>query len=1085
MKPLSQLILVGFLVLGSISLKAQISIGGYNVYYGHLHNHTGYSDGTGTPDLAYSTAKANGLNFFGLAEHSNALSEAEWSDTQAKADAYNQPGVFTTFRGFEWTTSNFGHVAVINTPSLILTSDVNYDTFGELVTWLNTQSSDCFSFFNHPGDYNGAGTEFDHFSSALVTDKIVGMEQWNKTNGFSKYYASSTGVSVAGFFSGDGMAFYDEALQRGWKVAPEGSEDNHVGTWGAMTTYKTAVLSNANTRADLTAAFKARRFFTTSDLNVAMSFRINGNEMGSTVLPGDYNLQIQLSDGNSETFSKVELMKNGLVAATWTPGSTNVDISQPLTFANGEYYYIRVYQADALTAFSSPVWINTGVPNSYPVVNITSPANTSTFTTLASFDITATASDSDGSISKVEFFHGSTKFGEDTTSPYTFSWNNMPSGTYVITAKATDNLGAFTISSPVTIGVYDPALPNTVASVIATGSDDAEESAAGVMYLTSTDIELVYDTYNSAGNQTVGLRFANLLIPRGAHINNAYIQFTCDEVNSAAASLTIKGEAADNSSTFTTTAGSISARSKTSASVSWIPAAWPTADVAGADQRTPELASVIQEIVDRAGFTSASAISVIITGTGTRVAEAYEGVPASAARLNVVFTVAEPVVPAFTQIGPLCQNSTPPALPLVSTNGITGTWSPAVISTAAAGSTVYTFTPTAGQNATTTTMTIAVNALPSVTNSPLTQTITSGSNTTLVTLTSNVPGTTFVWTATATAGVSGYTASGTSTIPVQTISTSGTAAGTVTYAIIPTANGCQGLVTNYIITVNPATVTYSLSTRISTGIDDVEEYNNGTILTNSDDIELVYDSNSTGNQTVGLRFRGITIPKGAVITKSYLKFTTDEVTTAAASLTIKGHDVDNATVFATSKKNVSSRTKTTAYVSWVPSAWPAVGASGAAQQTPELKTIVQEIVSRTGWASGNSMVFIITGTGKRTAESYEGLASGAALFYVEYALPTTKTATIPSSLIVSKGEVQGKLTCYPVPFTDVLNIMFEPADNEVLHYVDIYSISGNLMKKIQTDDNNLSVALKELSPGVYLIEAQTDFNRYIKTIVKK
>jgi hypothetical protein len=376
-------------------------------------------------------------------------------------------------------------------------------------------------------------------------------------------------------------------------------------------------------------------------------------------------------------------------------------------------------------------------------------------------------------------------------------------------------------------------------------------------------------------------------------------------------------------------------------------------------------------------------------------------------------------------------------------------------------------------------------ATPMVTNSPLTQTITSGSNTTLVTLISNVTGTTFVWTATATAGVSGFTASGTSTIPVQTISTSGTTAGTVTCAIIPTASGCQGQVTNYIITVNPATVTYSLSARISTGTDDVEQYANGTMLLNSDDIELVYDSNTTGNQTVGLRFRSITIPQGAVITKAYIQFTADEVTTAAASHTIKGQDVDNAAVFTTSKKNVSNRIKTTASVSWVPSTWPTVGASGTAQQTPELKTIVQEIVSRTGWVSGSSMVFIITGTGKRTAESYEGLASGAALLYVEYTLPSVKAATIPSSLIFSEREGQGKLSCYPVPFSNVLNIIFEPADNEVLHNFAIYSISGNLMKKIQTGNTELSLGFGELSPGIYLLEAQTNCNRYIKTIVKK
>jgi hypothetical protein len=68
------------------------------------------------------------------------------------------------------------------------------------------------------------------------------------------------------------------------------------------------------------------------------------------------------------------------------------------------------------------------------------------------------------------------------------------------------------------------------------------------------------------------------------------------------------------------------------------------------------------------------------------------------------------VTPAFTQIGPLCQNSTAPALPLSSTNSISGTWSPATINTSVAGSTTYTFTPAAGQCAVPATMSIVITA---------------------------------------------------------------------------------------------------------------------------------------------------------------------------------------------------------------------------------------------------------------------------------------------------------------------------------------------------------------------------------------
>jgi gliding motility-associated-like protein len=66
------------------------------------------------------------------------------------------------------------------------------------------------------------------------------------------------------------------------------------------------------------------------------------------------------------------------------------------------------------------------------------------------------------------------------------------------------------------------------------------------------------------------------------------------------------------------------------------------------------------------------------------------------------------IIPTFTLIGPLCQNSTAPALPSISNNGITGTWNPVTINTSAVGTTPYTFTPAAGQCAGNTTMDIVI-----------------------------------------------------------------------------------------------------------------------------------------------------------------------------------------------------------------------------------------------------------------------------------------------------------------------------------------------------------------------------------------
>ena len=79
--------------------------------------------------------------------------------------------------------------------------------------------------------------------------------------------------------------------------------------------------------------------------------------------------------------------------------------------------------------------------NGLPLVNITNPEDGSSFTAPATINIAATASDNDGSVSKVEFYNGVEKLGEDLTSPYTFTWENVSWGSYTITAKAIDNSG--------------------------------------------------------------------------------------------------------------------------------------------------------------------------------------------------------------------------------------------------------------------------------------------------------------------------------------------------------------------------------------------------------------------------------------------------------------------------------------------------------------------------------------------------------------------------------------------------------------------------------------------------------------------
>ncbi len=96
---------------------------------------------------------------------------------------------------------------------------------------------------------------------------------------------------------------------------------------------------------------------------------------------------------------------------------------------------------------------------SYPVVAITSPISGTTRSDPASFTITATATDADGTVSKVDFYNGTTKIGTDTTSPYSYTWSAVTAGSYTLYARATDNSGNVGSSVGVSVTVTGTSLP--------------------------------------------------------------------------------------------------------------------------------------------------------------------------------------------------------------------------------------------------------------------------------------------------------------------------------------------------------------------------------------------------------------------------------------------------------------------------------------------------------------------------------------------------------------------------------------------------------------------------------------------------
>lgn len=181
--------------------------------------------------------------------------------------------------------------------------------------------------------------------------------------------------------------------------------------------------------------------------------------------------------------------------------------------------------------------------------------------------------------------------------------------------------------------------------------------------------------------------------------------------------------------------------------------------------------------------------------------------------------------------------------------------------------------------------------------------------------------------------------------------------------------------------------TKRVTSRVASNGDNAEERRSGKVVTSSTDLELTVDP-KRGQQTIGLRFGNVEVPRGAKVERAYIQFKADETDTGYLRVFIQGVDTDNAKAYTQGKdRDVTSRPDTKARVSWTAHHWRKTGERNHRQRTADLSPVVAEITSRKGWRSGNAMAFTISSqnkSGKRVAESYRGDKAGAPELVIEY-----------------------------------------------------------------------------------------------------
>ena len=491
----------------------------------------------------------------------------------------------------------------------------------------------------------------------------------------------------------------------------------------------------------------------------------------------------------------------------------------------------------------------------------------------------------------------------------------------------------------------------------------------------------------------IGLRFSGITVPQGVTIENAFIDLIAGQTQTNSTTTTIVGQDIGNASPlsgFGTQINDISSREPTSASVTWSVPAFST----GSLRTSPNIKTIIQEIVDRGDWATGQAMffrfqdgagSALNNGrrgassSSFRNFRAFESGSSNAARLRIETASSGTEINGDPQMIALrfTDLRIPQGAVLTEANlSVTASASPAG-------------TPESNN--------WRITAEQADDSAPLVDSVANITN-------RDNSGPSISWTVDGSMLVTeddtqssidiknviqsvvnrpGWCGGNSLTLLLDAASVSpnktrflhshdsdSTQAPRLTYRHGVGATGC---------------VRANETSQTALSSDDAEQFG-VTVDTIDNDLDIGFDTESSQEQSVGLRFQNVNIPKDATILSAEMVFTSKGTSTSFADFTIKGIGEDSALQFTNSANNITDRTTTTSSVGWIPEAW---GTPNTAFSTSDITPILQEIVNRPGWVAGNTMGFIINNTTPgggqaRIAETADGDASKSPRLRVVY-----------------------------------------------------------------------------------------------------
>ncbi len=303
-----------------------------------------------------------------------------------------------------------------------------------------------------------------------------------------------------------------------------------------------------------------------------------------------------------------------------------------------------------------------------------------------------------------------------------------------------------------------------------------------------------------------------------------------------------------------------------------------------------------------------------------------------------------------------------------------------------------------------------------------------------------------------------------------------------------------GVMTSTVSAQNGPLVRYIGKTGEDAGVaistDDAEQENDEMDALDDDDIDAGWEGEDGDANilTAGMRFKAIFLPQGAAIDSAFIYVTSHEAKAAddVANLTIYAEAADNASTF-TLDALITDRTSTTATVSWVvDEEW----GLWTEHRTPDVGAIVQEVVGRAGWVSGNAIAFVFAGEDQgpsavenaREWESFENIADpedgGDGQNHPER-IPRIEIYSAAVSGI--NPVVFGELSVYPNPANGEFSVELVSPKPASLRF---FNPAGQVVREIAiAGQEKVTVATEGLSAGIYMLEVVQDNKRFTEKVV--